>query len=66
MSYHYLAIHPTAGAFLPCRHPDWAVDVIKVKHIFQYKSLRLHLSYNGPFGLCAPCEVQNSLSAVLE
>lgn len=34
MSYHYLAIHPTAGAFLPCRHPDWAVDVIKVKHIF--------------------------------
>lgn len=34
MSYRYLAIHPTAEAFFPCKHPDWAVDVIQVKRVF--------------------------------
>lgn len=66
MSYQYLAIDPTADAFLPCRHPDWTVDV--VKHLLDRlnKSLILHISYNVCLELCAPCKEQTSLPALLE
>jgi len=37
MAYRYLAIHPTADAFLSCKYPNWAVDEIKVKYIFSVK-----------------------------